>query len=175
MAVKYLTQPRGSTQLLTEICWRPSYQSRSSDTSWKAGNSSWRRIISPWTPAYCARKPVTDRQQCQLTYLAEMTTDFEYIAGQLSTPANTLSCPPAEEDADKVCAILPAESPQHWDTKELLAVQKEDHQTLAAKERLASTPDFSWPEKRGEGQWSCWRKLNLLRSPLCPPPSATSV
>ena len=58
----------------------------------------------------------------------------------------------AEEDADKVCAILPAESPPHWDTKELLAVQKEDHQTLAAKERLTSTPDFSWPEKRGEGR-----------------------
>ena len=32
--------------------------------------------------------------------------------------------------------------------KELLAAQKEDHQKLAAAERLASTPDFSWLEKR---------------------------
>ena len=46
-------------------------------------------------------------------------------------------------DADKVCAIMTADSPRHWDNNELLAAQKEDHQTLAAAERLASTPDFS--------------------------------
>ena len=94
----------------------------------------------------------SDRQQRQLSYLAEMMADFEYVAGLLNAAADALSRLLAEDKADKVCAILPAESPQHWDTKELLAVQKEDHQTLAAKERLASTPDFSWPEKRGEGQ-----------------------
>ena len=44
---------------------------------------------------------------------------------------------------------MTAESPGHWEEKELQAAQKEDHQTLATAERLASTPDFSWPEIRG--------------------------
>ena len=44
---------------------------------------------------------------------------------------------------------MTAESRRHWEKKELLAAQKEDHQTLSASERLASTSDFSWPEKRG--------------------------
>ena len=35
-----LTQPRRNTQPLTENCWQPSYQSRNSDISWKAENSS---------------------------------------------------------------------------------------------------------------------------------------
>ena len=59
---------------------------------------------------------------------------------------------------------MTAESMRHWDEKELLAAQKEDHQTLAALERLASTQDFSWPEK-GEGCWDFCVELNLQKWP----------
>ena len=93
------------------------------------------------------REKTSDSDRQQLSYLAEMTADFEYVAGPLNAAA--LSRPPAGDEAKEVCAILPADSPQHWDEKELLAAQEEDHLTLAAAERLASTPDFSWAEKRG--------------------------
>ena len=56
---------------------------------------------------------------------------------------------PAGDEAEEVWVILPADSSRHWDEKELLAAQEEDHLTLSAAERLASTPDFSWAEKRG--------------------------
>ena len=85
----------------------------------------------------------SDQQQRQLSYLAEMMADFEYVAGPLNAAADTLSRLPAEDEADEVCAILPADSPRHWDEKELLAAQKEDHLTLAAAERLVSPLDFS--------------------------------
>ena len=49
----------------------------------------------------------------------------------------------AEEDGVKVCTIMTAESLRHWYKKELLVAKKEDHQTLSAAERLATTPDFS--------------------------------
>ena len=65
------------------------------------------------------------QQQQQLSYLTEMTSDFEYIAGPLNAAAEALSRLPAGEEADKVCTILPADSPQHWDEKNLLAAQKE--------------------------------------------------
>ena len=103
----------------------------------------------------------SDQKQRQLSYLAEMTADFEYIAGPLNAAADALSSPPAEDEEEEVCAILPADSPRHWDEKELLAAQEEDHLTLAAAERLASTPDFSWAEKRGG-------PLRLLRKAKAP-------
>ena len=79
-----------------------------------------------------------------------MTDNFRSVAGPLIAASDALSYPPVEEeDADEVYAVITAENPRHWDEKELLATQKEDHQTLAAAERLASTPDFSWPEKKG--------------------------
>ena len=67
----------------------------------------------------------SDRQQRQLSYLAEITADFEYLAGPLNTTADALYRPPAEDKADEFCAILPADSPRHWDEKVLLAAQKE--------------------------------------------------
>ena len=91
--------------------------------------------------------PHSDRQQRQLSYLAEMTADFEYVAGPLN--ADALSHPPAGDEAKEVCAVLPADSPRHWEEKELLAAQEEDHLNLALAERLTSTPDFSWAEKKG--------------------------
>ena len=70
-----------------------------------------------------------DRQQYQLSYLAGMMLDFEYVAGPPSAAANALSSLPAEEEADEVCVILPANSQRHWNEKDLLAAQKEDHLT----------------------------------------------
>ena len=52
----------------------------------------------------------SDRQQWQLSYLAEMTSDFEYIAGPVKATEDALSRPPVGEEADKVCNILPADS-----------------------------------------------------------------
>ena len=78
-----------------------------------------------------------------------MMADFEYVAGLLKAAADALSRPLVKNEADEVCAILPADSPRHWDEKELLAAQEEDHLNLALAERLTSTPDFSWAEKRG--------------------------
>ena len=91
----------------------------------------------------------SDRQQRQLSYLAEMMADFEYVAGLLKAAADALSRPLVKNEADEVCAILPADSPRHWELLELLAAQKEDHLTLAAAEWLVSTLDFSLAEKRG--------------------------
>ena len=78
-----------------------------------------------------------------------MTDNFNYIAGLLNITADALPHPPADEDADKVCAIMTAESQRHKDKKELLAAQNEDRQTLTAAERLASAPDFFLVGKKG--------------------------
>ena len=104
--------------------------------------------------------------QHQISYLAEMTADFEYVAGPLNAAAEALSHLLAEDEADEVCAILPADSPRHWGEKELLAAQKEDQLTLAAAERLASTPDFSWAEKRG-GPLQLFRKAKIPNNAAC--------
>ena len=53
----------------------------------------------------------SDRQQHQLSYLAEMTADFEYVAGPLNAAADTLSRLPAGDEAEEVWAILSADSP----------------------------------------------------------------
>ena len=76
---------------------------------------------------------VTDRQQSQLSYLAEMTDNFGYLVGLLNTAADA-----EEEDSDEICAVVTTNSPRHLDEKEPLA--KEDQQMLTAAERLASTP-----------------------------------
>ena len=56
----------------------------------------------------------SDRQQRQLAFLAEMTANFQYIAGPLNDAADAISRPPpAEEDADAVCAILQEDMPRH--------------------------------------------------------------
>ena len=62
---------------------------------------------------------------------------------------------------------MTAESMRHWDEKELLAAQKEDHQTLAAADRLASTPNF-FGQKKGEGCWDCCIELNLQKLVAAP-------
>ena len=49
----------------------------------------------------------SDRQQRQLAFLAEMTANFQYIAGPLNAAADVMSRPPpADEDTEEVCAIL---------------------------------------------------------------------
>ena len=56
----------------------------------------------------------SDRQQQQLAFLAKMTANFQYIAGPLNAAADAMSRPPpAEEDADEVCAIMPEDNPRH--------------------------------------------------------------
>ena len=53
----------------------------------------------------CEKTSDSDRQQGKLAFLAEMTTNFQYIAGPLNTAADAMSHPPpTEEDADEVCA-----------------------------------------------------------------------
>ena len=97
----------------------------------------------PWAP-------IAFYSKCLNAALAAfLACDFEYVAGPLKAAAAALSRLPVGDKAEEVCAILPADIPRHWDEKELLAAQEEDHLTLAAGERLASTPDFSWAEKRG--------------------------
>ena len=108
----------------------------------------------------------SDRQQRQLSYLAEMMADFEYVAGLLKAAADALSRPLVKNEADEVCAILPADSPRHWELLELLAAQKEDHLTLTAVERLASTPNFSLAEKRG-GTLRLLRKAKIPNVGAC--------
>ena len=62
-----------------------------------------------------------------------------------------LSCPLAgEEEVEDFCAVGDSDILRHWNKKELLAAQLEVHQMLAAADRLASTPNFSWIEKGEE-------------------------
>ena len=73
----------------------------------------------------------SDRQQRQLAFLAELTSNFQYIAGPLNAAADAMSRPPqAEEDSDEVCAVLQEDIPHHWDEQELLAAQQADKETL---------------------------------------------
>ena len=82
----------------------------------------------------------SDRQQRQLAFLAEMTANFQYIAGPLNAAVDEMSRPPqAEEDSDEVCAVLQEDIPCHWDEQELLAAQQADKETLLAADRLVST------------------------------------
>ena len=61
----------------------------------------------------------SDRQQRQLSYLAEMTNNFAYVAGRLNAAADTLSrLMVEEEDADEVCLPMTTESQGHWDKKD---------------------------------------------------------
>ena len=46
-----------------------------------------------------------------------MTDIFSYVDGLLNTAADALSCPLAEEDAEKVCTNITVESRRHWDKK----------------------------------------------------------
>ena len=97
----------------------------------------------------------SDRQQRQLAFLAEMTANFQYIAGPLNAAVDAMSRPrQAEEDSDEVCAILQADIPRHWDEQELLAAQQADKETLLAADRLVSTKQFAWQSK-GEGLCGC--------------------
>ena len=111
----------------------------------------------------------SNRQQRQLAFLAEMTTNFQYIAGPLNAAADAMSCPPqAEEDSDEVCAVLQEDIPCHWDEQELLAAQQADKETLLAADRLVSTKQFAWPKQRGG-------PMKLLRRPKSPNVAARAV
>ena len=111
----------------------------------------------------------SDRQQRQLAFLAEMTANFQYIAGPLNAAVDRMSrLLPAEEDADKVCAILPEDNPRHWDEQELLAAQQADKQTLLAANRQVSTKQFAWHKQRGG-------PMRLLRQPMAPNVTARAV
>ena len=95
----------------------------------------------------------SDRQQRQLAFLAEMTANFQYIAGPLNAAADAMSRPqPAEEDADEVCAILPEDNPHHWDEQELLEAQQADEQTLLAD---WSQQNSLLGTSKGEGLCDC--------------------
>ena len=101
----------------------------------------------------------SDRQQRQLAFLAEMTANFQYIAGPLNAVADAMSrLPQAEEDSDEVCAILQEDIPRHWDEQELLAAHQAYKETLLAADRLVSTKQFAWPKQRGG-------PMKLLRRP----------
>ena len=111
----------------------------------------------------------SDRQQRQLSYLAEMTSDFQYVAGPLNTVADAMSRPPPEDkDEDEVCAITQEENPRNWKEDELLMAQKADKETLSAADRLVATGEFSWPKKRGG-------LMKLLRLPRAPNVAARAV
>ena len=63
------------------------------------------------------REKINDSDR-QLAFLAEMTANFQYIASPLNAAADAMSrLPPAEEDADEVCAILPEDNPRHWEAR----------------------------------------------------------
>ena len=92
----------------------------------------------------------SDRQQRQLSYLAEMTNNFSYISGPLNTVADALSRPPAEDKGeDEVCAITQEENPRLWCEEELLKAQEADKETLAAADRLVNRGEFAYPTQRG--------------------------
>merc|ERR1711911_340056 len=104
----------------------------------------------------------SDRQQRQLAYLAEMTSDFQYVAGPLNTVADAMSRPPPEDkDEDEVCAITQEENPRNWREDELLMAQKADKETLSVADRLVATGEFAWPKQRGG-------LMKLLRLPRAP-------
>ena len=55
----------------------------------------------PWIPIAFYSKGLNEAQKkystYDLSYLAEMMADFEYVAGPLNTAADALSLPPAED------------------------------------------------------------------------------
>ena len=114
-------------------------------------------------------QPNAREDERQLPFLAEITTNLEYVAGPLNAAADRMSCLLlADEEADKVCAILPEDNPHHWDEQKLLAAQRADKQTLEAADRLVSTQQLAWDKQRGGPLW-------LLRQPRTPNVAARAV